>query len=109
MKVFIYAFEDKYGGLHGISDQAVVGVADMEEANSIGNEMAWSVIESYGHLFEDYDEGDEDEFEEESGTEWFIYKIRDDINLSVEELDNICALEDWESFVEEYCEKEALI
>ena len=83
MKVFIYAYEDKYGGLHGIYDQTVVEVADMKEANMIGNDMSWGVIDSWG-LSQDYDEDYEDEeFEVEYGTEWIIYKIRDDVTLSI--------------------------
>lgn len=110
MRVFIYAYEDEYGGLHGISDQAVVEVADMEEANSIGSEMAENVIDSWGLWEEDTDK-DEDIDEEfwDYGTEWLIYKIRDDVTLSVEELDKICSHEDYENFVKMYCDKEELI
>ena len=109
MKVFIYAYEDKYGGLHGIYDQTVVEVADMKEANMIGNDMSWGVIDSWG-LSQDYDEDYEDEeFEVEYGTEWIIYKIRDDVTLSIEELDELCSHEDYKNFVKMYCEEEALV
>ena len=107
MRVFIYAYEDKFQGYHGISDQAVVEVNDIEEANQYGSEMAEEVINSYSYFINDRDE--EDEFEEENGTAWIIFKICDDIELSTEELNSICSNHDYESFVEEYCEKEELV
>ena len=48
MLVYIFACEASYGGLHGMYDEDVVEVRDMEEANEYGYEMALGVVESYG-------------------------------------------------------------
>lgn len=104
MKVFIYAIEGIYQGLHGISNQCVIEIDNLEEAKMTGEEMAEELVESFGLEDEYYnEEGFDPEFD------YFIYKIRDDITLSARELDEICAYEDWKSFVEEYCDKEELV
>ena len=47
MKVFIYAYEDSYYGLHGINTQLVCEVRDIDEAREIGLESAYEVIDMY--------------------------------------------------------------
>lgn len=100
MRVFIYATEGMYQGLHGIYWQAVVDVENREEADEYGREEAFSLIESYG-LEEEYGEDYEDYAAECC---WEVYKIRDDITLSTHELDKICARNDRDTFIDEYCE-----
>ena len=113
MKVFIYATEGIYRGLHGISNQCVIEIDNLEEAKMTGEEMAEELVESFGledEYYEDFDEnGYSDDYCIDPEFDYFIYKIRDDIALSTRELDEICAREDWESFVEKYCEKEELV
>ena len=104
MKVFIYAYEDHFQGLHGAYLQCVTEVEDIEEAEGIAYDMSAGLVDSYGYLF---DELEDDEFEEE-GLEWIIYKIRDDVTLSTEDLDEICAQESYQDFAEKYCDKEEL-
>lgn len=53
MKVYIYATEGTYQGLHGVYNCQVVDVSDIEEANEYGYEMAFNVAESYGLTDED--------------------------------------------------------
>lgn len=108
MRVFIYAYEDQYGGLHGVYEQAVVEAANIREANEIAREMAENVVDSWGLWEADTDE-DEEEFYWDYSTEWLIYKIRDDVTLSTEELDKLCSCEDYEEFAKMYCEEEALV
>ena len=110
MKVFIYAIEGVYRGFHGISNQCVIEIDNLEEAKMTGEEMAEGLVESFGLEDEYYDEeGYNGEYCIDPEFDYFIYKIRDDITLSARELDEICAREDWVSFVEEYCEEEELV
>lgn len=96
VRVFIYACEGVYGGLHGICSSGCYEVENLEVAEEIGCEMAQQVVEDYL-----YDEEDED-FEPEY--EYCIWKIREDINLSMKELDEEAYHHDYKSFVELYCE-----
>ena len=98
MLVYIFACESSYGGLHGIYDEDVVEVRDMEEANEYGYAMAAGVIESYDCFDEDED------IEQE--LEWRVYKIKE--GISAEEARTALGSHDEEGFVAEYCEKEVL-
>ena len=96
MLVYIFACEGSYGGLHGMYDEDVVEVRDMEEANEYGYAMAEGVVESY----DCFDEVIEEELE------WRIYKIKE--GISAEEARAALGSYDEEGFVAEYCKKEAL-
>ena len=96
MLVYIFACEASYGGLHGMYDEDVVEVRDMEEANEYGYGMAAGVVESYGC----FDEVFEEEFE------WRVYKIKE--GISAEEARAALGSHDEEDFVAEYCEGEVL-
>ena len=98
MLVYIFAYEGSYRGLHGMYNEDVVEVQDMEEANEYGYEMAQDVVESYGCF------DDEEDVEQE--LEWRIYKIKEDI--SEEEARAALGAYDEEGFVAEYCEEEVL-
>ena len=96
MLVYIFAYEGSYGGLHGIYDEDVVEVRDMEEADEYGYEMAEGVVESYNCCNE--------EVEEE--LELRVYKIKE--GISADEARAALGSYDEEGFVAEYCEEEAL-
>ena len=96
MLVYIFACESSYGGLHGMYDEDVVEVRDMEEANEYGYEMAEGVVESYNC----FDEVVEEELE------WRVYKIKE--GISADEARAALGSHDEEGFVAEYCEKEVL-
>ena len=96
MLVYIFACEASYGGLHGMYDEDVVEVRDMEEANEYGYAMAAGVVESY----DCFDEVFEEEFE------WRVYKIKE--GISAEEARAALGSHDEEGFVAEYCENEIL-
>ena len=98
MLVYIFAYEGSYGGLHGIYDEDVVEVRDMEEADEYGYEMAEGVVESYNCFDEDED------IEQE--LEWRVYKIKE--GISAEEARAALGSYDEEGFVAEYCEEEVL-
>ena len=98
MLVYIFACESSYGGLHGMYDEDVVEVRDMEEANEYGYEMAEGVVESYNCFDEDED------IEQE--LEWRVYKIKE--GISAEEARAALGSYDEKGFVAEYCEEEVL-
>lgn len=96
MLVYIFACEGSYSGLHGMYDEDVVEVRDIEEANECGYEMALGVVDSYGCFDE----------EVEQGLEWHIYKIKE--GISAEEARAALGSYDEEGFVAKYCEEEIL-
>ena len=96
MLVYIFACEASYGGLHGMYDEDVVEVRDMEEANEYGYAMAAGVVESY----DCFDEVFEEEFE------WRVYKIKE--GISAEEARAALGSYEEEGFVAEYCKEEVL-
>ena len=96
MLVYIFACESSYGGLHGMYDEDVVEVRNIEEANEYGYGMAEVVVESY----DCFDEVFEEEFE------WRIYKIKE--GISAEEARAALGSHDEEGFVAEYCEEGVL-
>ena len=98
MLVYIFAYEGSYRGLHGMYNEDVVEVQDMEEANEYGYEMAQDVVESYGCFDEDED------IEQE--LEWRIYKIKE--GISADEARAALGSYDEKGFVAEYCEEEVL-
>ena len=98
MLVYIFAYEDSYGGLHGMYDADVVEVRDIEEANEYGYEMAEGVVESYDCF------DDDEDIEQE--LEWRIYKIKE--GISAEEARAAVCSHNEEGFVAEYCEEEVL-
>lgn len=119
MRVFIYACEDMYHGLHGIEDMGVIEVASVEEADEYGREMSEGVINSYSSTLEGIeeiaDEVSEDRDSEEwqeaydeefsQHLEWYVYPIDEEKakGLSTEELGKIAS--EWGSdyFIKEYC------
>ena len=96
MLVYIFACEGSYRGLHGMCNEDVVEVQDMEEANEYGYEMAEGVVESYDCF--------DEEVEEE--LEWRVYKIKE--GISAEEARAAVCSHDEKGFVAEYCEKQVL-
>ena len=96
MLVYIFAYEGSYGGLHGMYDEDIVEVQDMEEADEYGYEMAQGVVESYDCF------DDEEDVEQE--LEWRIYKIKE--GISAAEARAALGLHDEKGFVAEYCEGE---
>ena len=104
MKVFIYAYEDSYYWLHGINTQLVCEVRDIDEAREIGLESAYEVIDMYS----DYLLEEDSSYDERESALYEIYKIKDSIIFSEEELDNICSRRDKDDFIEEYCDNDNL-
>ena len=96
MLVYIFAYEGSYRGLHGMYDEDIVEVQDMEEADEYGYEMAQGVAESYDYEYEDI----------EQELEWRVYKIKE--GISADEARAALGSYNEEGFVAEYCEEEML-
>lgn len=110
MRFVIYAYESTYGGLHGISNICVSEINSLDEADDIGETMAYEVIDSYSHLFvSDEEECDEDGEYEFTSPEWEYARILpkwDDI--PTETLDVEAAELGYEEFVNKYCKVEGM-
>lgn len=109
MRFVIYAYESTYGGSHGIYNICVTEVNSLDEADDIGETMAYEVIDSYSHLFanDDVYDYDEDEEYETTSPEWEYARILpkwDDI--PTETLDAEAAELGYEEFVNKYCKYE---
>lgn len=103
MRFVIYAYESTYGGLHGIYDICVTEINSLDEADDIGEAMAYEVIDSYSHLFEN----DEDEECEATSPEWEYTRILPKWdNIPTAELDAEAAELGYEEFVNKYCKYE---
>ena len=103
MRFVIYAYESTYSGLHGIYDICVTEVNSLDEADDIGETMAYEVIDSYSHLFTN----DEDEEYEATSPEWEYTRILPKWdNIPTAELDAEAAELGYEEFVNKYCKFE---
>lgn len=108
MRFVIYAYESTYGGLHGIYDICVTEINSLDEADDIGETMAYEVIDSYSHLFtNDEEDYDEDEEYEATSPEWEYTRILPKWdNIPTAELDAEAAELGYEKFVNKYCKCE---
>lgn len=108
MRFVIYAYESTYGGLHGIYDICVTEINSLDEADDIGETMAYEVIDSYSHLFtSDEEDCDEDENYEATAPEWEYARILPKWdNIPTETLDAEAAELGYEEFVNKYCKCE---
>ena len=108
MRFVIYAYESTYCGSHGIYDICVTEVNSLDEADDIGETMAYEVIDSYSHLFTSEEEDcDEDEEYEATSPEWEYARILSKWdNIPTEELDAEAAELGYEEFVNKYCKFE---
>lgn len=103
MRFVIYAYESTYGGLHGIYDICVTEINSLDEADNIGETMAYEVIDTYSHLFAN----DEDEEYEATSPEWEYTRILSKWdNIPTAELDAEAAELGYEKFVNKYCKYE---
>lgn len=124
MLYVIHAFEEKYGGYHGIEDWTIENCDNEEEAVSIARENSLEVINSYSLVYDEL-EDDIETFTDENMSEDDIEELRSDIyneNIAyniwkidsdiIKEYD-IDILEKWlnddpEDFIEKYCDNELL-
>lgn len=102
-RYFIYAYDEFYGGLHGMYDGCFIE-GDYKEAEMYGYEMSNSIIESYSEIYDQLFADCETEEEREKALAediaYEIYELRKDAP-SFEELYNMNL--DPQSYIEEFC------
>ena len=127
MKYVIRAYEQSYGGLHGIEDWCAIESSDMHEVEQMASEMSIGVMESYSFIQEALDQqacfyaGCDmiDAVEDEVANEEFVEAREEAVNenvaftiwevdeeccgLSISEINHILTYYDPDGFVEEYC------
>lgn len=106
MKLFCYVYEDEYGGLYGVETCFVDDFSSLEYAIEACREAGEYLVDSF---FSPEEDEDEESFRERHGIEYNIYKIKDEIDLTTDQLDYLCYAWGRKSFVEEYCDKTPLI
>lgn len=122
MLVAIYAYEQIYGGLHGMCSHTVIEVENMEEAEEYAISESVDVIGSYNEIMDDiqtdaegyvddfYDEDYEEALDQamaeaiEEDVAYEIYEITKETTESLEQL-NKKYYQDPEGFIKEYCQK----
>ena len=119
MLYVIYAYDEKYGGYHGMSDWSIWDCKNEEEAISIARENAMDVINSFSAIYDEL-ENDIEEYIDESMSESDIEQLRydvyqEDIAYNIWKIDSdmtkefdIWTLEKMlnynpEDFIEKYC------
>lgn len=117
MIVAIWAFENTYGGLHGIESHLVINVADIKEAEEIAADESREVIENHcmdemrGYADAEVEAGEMEEDSDEYN-DYVNECIEDDIGYQIWEIvdcyDTIEQMqEDFyncrEEFVKEHC------
>lgn len=117
MRVFIYACESTYGGYHGIEDFTVEEFEDdeYEDLDEIYREwvveMSYDLMERYSTIElnpENYESEDDFwyDYEEEKAmsVDGYVIKIKDDIDLTVSELNRKAVQMGPRYFREHYCD-----
>lgn len=116
MRVFLYACEQTYGGLHGIEDFCVNVFDDTFSLSDIYNDyvidMSIELMNQYDIDFsfsgeEDYDSYEEFEQAREEemlqNVDGYVVAIRDDVDLSIAELNRLALELGAKEFVKKYC------
>ena len=104
----IIAYENFFGGLHGIKDTIVVECEDYSEACEIGADMSYNLIEEYriadeaGWTIEYGDDPEAYEEKIEDDIAFDVYEIKDNVVESIEFL-NEKLYNNEEEFLREYC------
>lgn len=102
-RYFIYAYEEFYGGLHGIYNYCFEECS-LAQAEEYGREMSCEVIESYSFILDEIcgEDATEEEIDEaiQEDIAYEIWELRDDAP-SFEELEEMNL--DPQSYIDEYC------
>ena len=106
MKLFCYVYEDEYEGLHGIETLFVDDFSSLELAVEACREAGEYLVDSF---FSPEEDEDEESFRARHGIEYNIYKIKDEVDLTTDQLDYLCYVWSRKSFIKEYCDKTPLI
>ena len=106
MKLFCYVYEDEYEGLLGVERLFVDDFSSLELAVEACREEGEYLVDFF---FSPKEGEHEESFRARHGIEYNIYKIKDEVNLTTDQLDCLCCKCGKESFIEEYCDKTPLI
>lgn len=105
-RYIVYAYENCYGGLHGMYDIDIIE-GEYEEVESLAEEMSYKVMDDY-NCIEDYlEENDNDEYPIEAvraeNVAYEIFQVRNDILLTTDELHEKIAKENIDTIRAKYC------
>ena len=106
MIVYIYSDELMYCGANGMYECGVYEVNNLEEANEIGHEQAYNVVESYSSISDSYDYDNDNDMETlYESLQWIIWTIQPEaqLKLGIDGLMKESARLDRDSFVDMYC------
>lgn len=112
----IHAYEQMYGGLHGMETYLITDAASEKEAERIAVQESYEIMDSYSDIYESFEDAAESEELEPYSDEWddYISECRDDnvdyeiytitniTNESVEELEEKFYNEP-KTFIKKYC------
>lgn len=116
----IYAYEQTFGGLHGMSEVAVITAESREEAEEIAEDMSYEVIDCYSDIREIMEQDCADYADPETDPELYQTLLdearSEDVAFEIYEItvesdkdDDALTLEmarDREEFIERYCRGE---
>lgn len=120
MKVFIYAYDDLYGGLHGMYDYIFCEADSYKEAEETAIDLSCGVIGSYYDITEQLEEDADACSDDRDSDEWSsaydeavlqdtayeIYALKDEVkDKAQEELDKLIDNEGVRGFIDKYCEE----
>ena len=69
----IHAYEQMYGGLHGMDTYLITDAASEREAESIAVQESYEVMDSYSYIYESFEEAAEADGLEPYSDEWHDY------------------------------------
>lgn len=72
---FIYAYDEMYGGLHGMYDYVWLFDSTIGDAEEYGYQMSNDVIDSYSCIYESF----EDDEEREMDIAYEVWEIKDGV------------------------------
>lgn len=119
MLVAIKAYDQIYGGLHGMNSSVIIEVDNFEDAEMYAVQESIEVITSYGSIMEELeeearfnieDEDDEEEFEYafdeaiDNDVAYDCYIITKKTDETIEELENKFYNNE-KAFIQEYCDE----
>lgn len=120
MKVFIYAYDNLYGGLHGMYDYTFDEADNEKQAEEVALDLSCGVIGSYYGITEQLeeeayfcsDDRDSDEWSSAydeavlQDTAYEIYALKDEVkDKNWDELDELIYNEGVRGFIDKYCEE----
>lgn len=123
MRLFIYAYDDLYGGLHGMYDYTFYEANNerqAEQAEEVAIDLSCGVIERYYDITEHLEEEADLCSDDRDSDEWFnaydeavmqdtayeIYALKDEVkDKNEDELDELISQEGVSGFIDKYCEE----